>query len=65
MPFIRVSMMNGRSHEQREALIKALTDTTAKILEIPKEWVHILIEDVAGENWGIGGIPVSKLPKEK
>jgi 4-oxalocrotonate tautomerase len=53
-------MVAGRTPEKKEQLIKKVTDAIAETLEIPKERVHIILQDVPRENIGDGGVPLSK-----
>ncbi|WP_281175825.1 2-hydroxymuconate tautomerase [Kiloniella spongiae] len=56
MPIIRVEMFQGRSLEQKRALVKTLTEETARITGCNTEAVYVVIDDVHKENWGAGGI---------
>ncbi|MFD2204692.1 2-hydroxymuconate tautomerase [Kiloniella antarctica] len=56
MPIIRVEMFQGRSLEQKRALVKKLTEETARITGCNREAVYVVIDDVNKENWGAGGI---------
>ncbi|MES2400933.1 MAG: 2-hydroxymuconate tautomerase family protein [Pseudomonadota bacterium] len=55
MPFLLVKVMQGRSPEKIEALIAALTETTARTLDAPVETIRVLVEEVPNTHWGIGG----------
>ena len=55
MPFLLVKVMEGRSPEKIEALIDALTETTARALDAPIETIRVLVEEVPKTHWGIGG----------
>ncbi|MES2189120.1 MAG: 2-hydroxymuconate tautomerase family protein [Pseudomonadota bacterium] len=55
MPFLLVKVMEGRSPEKIEALIEALTETTARTLDAPVETIRVLVEEVPRTHWGIGG----------
>ena len=55
MPFLLVKVMEGRSPEKIEALIEALTETTARTLDAPIETIRVLVEEVPKTHWGIGG----------
>ncbi len=55
MPFLLVKVMEGRPPEKIEALIEALTETTARTLDAPKETIRVLVEEVPKTHWGIGG----------
>ena len=55
MPIIQVNLMEGRSDEQKEALIAALTDATVQSLGAPRDSVRILLNEMPKTHWGIGG----------
>ncbi len=55
MPIIQVSMMEGRSDEQRSALIEALTEATHQAIGAPRESVRVVLVEVPKTNFGIGG----------
>ncbi|MBI1351495.1 MAG: 4-oxalocrotonate tautomerase [Actinomycetales bacterium] len=61
MPFIQITMMEGRTVEQKHALIKGLTDATAEALGGDPERIRVAIYEVSTDDWGIGGVPVSVL----
>lgn len=60
MPFIQITILEGRSAEKKERLIREVTDKVAEILEAPEQNVRILIQEVAAEHWGIAGESVKK-----
>jgi 4-oxalocrotonate tautomerase len=55
MPMIRVEMFAGRSHEQKQAFAKAVTENFVKICGGSPESVQIIFSDVAKENWATAG----------
>jgi 4-oxalocrotonate tautomerase len=57
MPLIQVTMVEGRTVEQKHALIRNLSDTLAETLDIPLERVRVAIYEVSADEWGIGGQP--------
>lgn len=57
MPLIQVTMVEGRSVEQKHALIRNLSDTLAETLDVPLERVRVAIYEVSADEWGIGGQP--------
>jgi 4-oxalocrotonate tautomerase len=61
MPIVQISMIVGRTPEKKEQLIKKVTDAIVEALQIPKERVHIVLNEVTKENIGRGGVPLSKL----
>ena len=61
MPFIQITMMEGRTVEQKHDLIKRLTDATAEALGGDPQSIRVAIYEVSSDDWGIGGVPVSVL----
>jgi len=55
MPIIRVEMFAGRSRDQKRALVKELTDAFVRTCGGKPEGLQIVIQDVAKEDWGVGG----------
>jgi len=60
-PIVQISLVQGRTPERKEQLIKKVTDAIVEALQIPKERVHIVLNEVTKENIGRGGVPLSKL----
>jgi 4-oxalocrotonate tautomerase len=60
MPIVQISLLPGRTPEKKEELIKNVTNAIADTLQIPKDRVHIVLNEVPKENIGYGGVPLSK-----
>jgi 4-oxalocrotonate tautomerase len=60
MPFVQISLIQGRTPEKKEALIKKVTEAIVETLQISKDQVHIVLNELPKENIGDGGIPLSK-----
>lgn len=56
MPIVRVNMFEGRSSEQKRRLVRDITATVADVCGVSPATVHVLIEEVARENWGRGSV---------
>lgn len=56
MPIIHVDMIEGRTIEQKRALVEKVTQVVSETVNCPKEAVKIIINDMAKENYGDGGI---------
>lgn len=61
MPFIQVTMLQGRTAEQKHDLIKKVSQATSDALGVPIERVRMAIVEVTPDEWGIGGEPVAKV----
>lgn len=55
MPIVTISMMEGRSDEQKEQMINEVSEAIARSLDAPKESVRILIHELPKQHFGIGG----------
>lgn len=55
MPLAQIYMMEGRTEEQKRAVIAKVTQALMEAVGAPKETVRVLIHDMPKENWGIGG----------
>ncbi|HYH21666.1 MAG TPA: 2-hydroxymuconate tautomerase [Azospirillum sp.] len=61
MPIARISMMEGRTDEQKEALIREVTDAILRTVATPTSNVTVLIDEIPKKHFGLGGTPASKL----
>ncbi|HXP21763.1 MAG TPA: 2-hydroxymuconate tautomerase family protein [Streptosporangiaceae bacterium] len=59
MPLVQVTMVRGRTVEQKHALIASVSQAVAQSLGTPIERVRIAIYEVGPDEWGIGGQPYS------
>jgi 4-oxalocrotonate tautomerase len=61
MPLIQVKLIeNVFSHQQKQEMIKKLTDAMVSIQgENMRQVTWVVIEDVRSGEWGIGGQPLS------
>ena len=59
MPLIQVTMVQGRTIEQKHALIRSLSASMAETLYVPLERIRVAIYEVTSDEWGIGGEPFS------
>jgi 4-oxalocrotonate tautomerase len=60
MPTIRVEMLQGRTPEQKTALVKALTQAVVDSLGSKPESVDVLLYDIQREHWATGGVQWSE-----
>lgn len=60
MPIVQIALIEGRSDEQKETLIKEVTDACVTALDCKPETVRILLSDVATQDFGVAGVSVKK-----
>ena len=63
MPTIHVEMFEGRTPEQKQAFVTALTEATVKSLGSSPDAVEIVLTEIKKSNWASGGVFWSDKPK--
>ncbi|MBX9295614.1 tautomerase family protein [Chromobacterium piscinae] len=55
MPYVNVQITVGATREQKAALVKDITDSLVRHLGKKPELTHIVIQEIAEEDWGYAG----------
>lgn len=55
MPIITVKLAKGRSIEQKQQFVEAVTKEAARTLNVKEEWITVLFEEYERSNWATGG----------
>lgn len=63
MPYITVEC-GVLSNEQKELLIKKLTEISSEIMKVPEEFFVTTIKELPDKNFGIGGKTIDKIKLE-
>ena len=61
MPFIQVTMLEGRTVEQKHELMRRLTDAAAEVLGGDPGRIRVALVEVSPDDWAVGGEPISRL----
>ena len=61
MPFAQIYILEGRTEEQKRAVIEKVTQALVEAVGAPKETVRVWIAEVPKENWGIAGVSAKDL----
>jgi 4-oxalocrotonate tautomerase len=56
MPYINVQVTRGVSREQKAEIVKDFTATLVRVLGKKPEHTHIVIQEIAEEDWGYAGM---------
>jgi 4-oxalocrotonate tautomerase len=56
MPYVNVQITQGASREQKARLVKDITNCLANVLGKTPEHTHIVIQEIADEDWGFSGM---------
>lgn len=57
MPLVDITLIDGRAREAKLRLIEAVTDAVVSSIDAPRESVRVILREVPGANWAVGGIP--------
>jgi 4-oxalocrotonate tautomerase len=56
MPVVTVELLEGRTPEQKRRLVRAITDAMVEHAGARPDALHVILHEVARENWGRGGV---------
>lgn len=56
MPIVQIELLQGRTVEQKRAMVKEVTEAICKTLKAPPEAVTIIIRDMPFENLAKAGV---------
>lgn len=56
MPFVTVSMWQGRTLEQKRALVKAITDAMVEHAGASPEHLHVVLQEYPLDSWARAGV---------
>ncbi|WP_422124046.1 2-hydroxymuconate tautomerase [Planococcus sp. X10-3] len=55
MPYVTVKMLEGRTEDQKRALVEKVTEAVSETTGAPVEKVVVFIEDMKKSNYGTKG----------
>ena len=64
MPIVEMTLIEGRTHQQKAAAVEAVTNALVVSLGVPINTVRIIIREVPGEHFAVGGV-LKKPPSEE
>jgi 4-oxalocrotonate tautomerase family enzyme len=56
MPVVTIQLWQGRSHEQKRALVAAITRAMVELVDADPSGLHVVLQEVAPENWSRAGV---------
>jgi 4-oxalocrotonate tautomerase len=56
MPYVNIQITQGATKAQKAELVKEVTESLTRILNKKPEHTHIVIQEIAEENWGFSGL---------
>lgn len=55
MPYVNIKLAGSVTKEQKKEIAKEITETLTKHAHKPANYTYIVFEEVAYEDWAIGG----------
>jgi len=56
MPYVTVKMLEGRTDEQKRALVKEVSEAVSRTTNAPVENVTVFIEEMPKNHYGVAGV---------
>ena len=64
MPYVRIEITAGATRDQKRALVADVTRSLIDNLGKRPEHIHVVIDEVAEENWGFEGMLTDEWRKQ-
>lgn len=59
MPYVTVKLLEGRTDEQKKALVKKVTQAVSETTGAPVEKITVFIEEMSKNHYAQGGVRAS------
>ena len=63
MPFIQISLIEGRSKQEKAALIKEVSEAAMRTVGATPDNTRVVSYEVTADEWGVGGATVTQMRK--
>ncbi len=63
MPIVHIDFLEGRTKEQKEAMMKKVTAAISETLVVTPEKVRIVLNELSSDDFSVGGVTMTKLQK--
>ena len=65
MPYINLQITRGATRSQKEVVVREFTDPLVRVLGKKPEHIHIVIQEIADEDWGFAGMLTDDYRKQQ
>jgi 4-oxalocrotonate tautomerase len=65
MPYVNIQITQGATRTQKSQLVQEVTDSLVRILGKKPEHTHVVIQEIAEENWGFAGMLTDDWKKQQ
>lgn len=64
MPYVNIQITKGATREQKQSLVSDITKSLVQNLGKKPEHIHIVIQEIAEEDWGYAGMLTDDFRKQ-
>ena len=64
MPFVNIRLVGGRSQERKDEISKRVVDGISDLLQLPRNDIWVVFEDVSAADWYVGSTTVAEIRKK-
>ena len=64
MPFVNIRLVGGRSQEQKDEISKRDVDGISDVLQLPRNDIWVVFEDVPAADWYVGSTAVAEIRRK-
>jgi len=57
MPIVEITLMEGRTKQQKADLMKSVTEAVVTSVSVPATAVRVILREIPAEHFAVGGIP--------
>lgn len=61
MPFVTIRLIGGRSQQQKDEISTRVVGAISEVLELPKDDIWVVFENVPAGDWYVGSTSVATL----
>jgi 4-oxalocrotonate tautomerase len=61
MPFVNIRILEGHSQARKDEIARRVSAAISEVAEVPQDVIWVVFEDVATDNWFVGGNSVTRL----
>lgn len=65
MPIVQVHLLEGREEKDIKNMLVEVTEAISNSLDVEKERVRIIVNEVPSSNWGIAGVSRKEIDMNK
>ena len=64
MPFVNIRLVEGRSQQLKDEMSKRVVAAISEVLQLPKDDIWVVFEDVPAGDWYVGSTSVAERRKK-